>query len=78
MKIEQAAKIAFKNKTSLPQEGAVGCYYCLSVFAVTEISTYTDNGQTAICPKCNIDSVIPATDQKFLESCQKFWFLERR
>jgi hypothetical protein len=35
-----------------------GCYYCLKIFRFEEIKEYTDNGLTAICPHCGIDSVI--------------------
>jgi len=35
-----------------------GCFYCVSVFAPGEIREWTDNGKTALCPYCGIDSVI--------------------
>jgi hypothetical protein len=35
-------------------------------------------GQTAICPKCGIDSVVssdlPITDEIFLDEMNKYWF----
>jgi hypothetical protein len=40
-----------------------GCFYCKSTFAPSEIVDWTDTdesgvGQTALCPRCGIDSVI--------------------
>ena len=36
----------------------VGCYHCCKIYKEAEIEEWTDRGKTAICPKCNIDSVI--------------------
>jgi hypothetical protein len=35
-----------------------GCYYCLAQFAGAEIVDWVDDGRTAICPRCGIDSVV--------------------
>ena len=35
-----------------------GCFYCLTIFKPSEIVEWCDRGQTAICPHCNIDSII--------------------
>jgi hypothetical protein len=76
IKIEQAAKIAFKNRKLLADYKEVGCYYCLSIFKPEEIVAYTDKDETAICPRCNIDSVIPTTDEKILKTCHEYWFVK--
>lgn len=41
-----------------------GCFYCLAVFSPNEIREWVDagatgQGQTALCPICGIDSVLP-------------------
>lgn len=60
-----------------------GCFYCLAMFPPTEITEWIDVsegvGQTALCPKCSIDSVIGSKsgcsiDLKFLSQMQKHWF----
>jgi hypothetical protein len=61
-----------------------GCFYCLSVFKPTEIEEWVDEddngiGQTAICPRCGIDSVIGNKSgvpikKDFLKAMQVFWF----
>jgi hypothetical protein len=60
-----------------------GCFYCLAVYPPSEIVEWFDEpgdqGQTAICPKCGVDSVLgdkagfPLT-QEFLEEMQDRWF----
>ena len=62
-----------------------GCFYCLEIFPPSEISNWVDVpednniGQTALCPKCMIDSVIgdksgyPIT-KEFLNKMKEYWF----
>ena len=60
-----------------------GCFYCCEIFSPALITDWVDEfegqGNTAVCPKCGIDSVIgsesgyPITDE-FLSSMQKQWF----
>lgn len=35
-----------------------GCFRCRSIFPVGEVVDYADDGQTALCPKCDTDAVI--------------------
>jgi hypothetical protein len=60
-----------------------GCFYCLSTFPPTAIEEWVDErderGQTALCPRCGIDSVIgskagyPLT-REFLKEMNRHWF----
>ena len=60
-----------------------GCFYCGAIFppaAITEwVDEWEDIGQTALCPTCEIDSVIgsesgyPITAE-FLTAMNKHWF----
>lgn len=38
-----------------------GCYYCVNLFYPSDIKEWVSDipGDTAICPKCGIDSVVP-------------------
>lgn len=60
-----------------------GCFYCLSVFTPGEIVEWTDEtegvGQTALCPRCGIDSVIGSSSgytisKDFLSQMHQHWF----
>jgi hypothetical protein len=76
-------KSCFKNRAQLEQSDACGCFYCLATYApaeVTEWVTEDDGQQTALCPRCGIDSVVgsvsgcPVGDRTFLERMQRRYF----
>lgn len=81
MNLFYAHKYCTANKKSLEKEEKCGCFYCMEIFSPTEIEEWIEDkeGDTAICPYCNIDSVIgesvsyPLT-KEFLEKMNKFWF----
>ena len=67
-----------------------GCFYCCHIFSPSEIKDWIDNredwtahnkeiGQTALCPQCDIDSIIgvesgyPVTVD-FLAAMMAHWF----
>ncbi len=55
------------------------CFYCRSAFGSHEVDRYIDNGNTALCPKCNIDAVIPdgideEIDDKIISEMHDYWF----
>lgn len=60
-----------------------GCFYCCAIFAPAAIDEWIDEwegtGQTALCPRCGIDSVIgsesgyPVT-REFLKQMKTYWF----
>jgi hypothetical protein len=67
------------HRSELMDSDICGCFYCISTFPVSEIETWTDNDQTAICPKCGIDSVIGSAsgypvDSSFLKRMHDHWF----
>lgn len=62
------------------QDQRCGCFYCLKIFHPNEIIEWIDEpGKTALCPFCEIDSVIgessgfPITVE-FLQQMQQYWF----
>ena len=68
------------NKESLQRDSVCGCFYCLKIFSPKEITEWIpDTNGTALCPYCDIDSVIgessgyPIT-KEFLEEMKKYWF----
>ena len=70
---------ANNNWDTLIRSTRCGCFYCLRMFSPKEITRWTDNGTTAVCPYCGIDSVIgdkscwPVT-KEFLEKMKTYWF----
>lgn len=49
---------SFKNKTEIEKSEECGCFYCQAVFSSSEVVDYIDEGLTALCPRCGMDTVI--------------------
>lgn len=80
MGANQFAMLAMKNRDHLA-EGEVGCYYCIEMYDASEIKEWTDNEQTAICPKCGIDAIVAKSQHELskdiLEEAHDYWFGKR-
>lgn len=78
--LELAHKSSSSHKTEILTSDLCGCFYCEQTYSPQEIEEWIDekNGETAICPKCGIDSVLsskfPITDKVFLDEMNKYWF----
>lgn len=55
-------KSGFENKELIEKTDECGCFYCKTIFKPNEIKDWCDDGKTAICPYCGVDSVICNTD----------------
>lgn len=68
------------HREGIEHSAAVGCFYCCETYAPSLIEEWIDEENTALCPKCGIDSVIgtasgfPVTDTAFLKAMNKAWF----
>jgi hypothetical protein len=67
------------HRETLRQSEVCGCFYCLRIFPPSEIEHWTDDDDTALCPKCGIDSVIGSVsgypiDREFLQKMHDHWF----
>jgi hypothetical protein len=67
------------NRVELEQSETCGCFYCITIFPPNEIVELIDDGQTAICPYCPVDSVIGSASgfpitKDFLERMHAHWF----
>ncbi|MBT9171643.1 MAG: hypothetical protein DDT21_00011 [Syntrophomonadaceae bacterium] len=81
-------RYCFKNRVLIEQSMMCGCFYCLAIFTPGEIDEWTDGplyyseeyGQTALCPRCGIDSVLPDNipgvqlDSAILLKMKKYYF----
>jgi hypothetical protein len=79
-----AHKQSSNHRAEIEASTTCGCFYCENLFAPQEIEDWTDDdadgvGQTALCPRCGIDSVIgdksgyPVTPD-FLAEMRRHWF----
>lgn len=67
------------HRETLRDSKVCGCFYCLETFSPNEIEHWTDDDETALCPKCGIDSVIGSVsgysiDREFLKKMHDHWF----
>lgn len=77
--IVKAHEFSFCNKEMLLKDKVSGCFYCLKIFNPNEINEWVDEGKTAICPYCGIDSVIGESSkvqitEDFLKAMKNYWF----
>jgi hypothetical protein len=84
-----AHRCSSNHRESILASDACGCFYCLSIFSPVEMKDWLDvkadeteineSGQTALCPRCGIDSVIGSASgypitREFLEKMNEYWF----
>lgn len=76
-----AHKACSQNIEDIRKSKQCGCFYCLNVYPAGDVLEWIEDGEgdSAICPKCGIDSVIPdasgiSLDSEFLATMKKWWF----
>ncbi len=81
LNIISAHKYSRNNREFLIKSNICGCFSCLKIFSTFNISNWTDNDKTAICPYCKTDSILPESSHypittEFLIEMKKYWFKE--
>lgn len=69
------------HKDNLIKDEVCGCFSCMKIFNPSEIKIWIKDtdGNTAVCPYCNIDSILgessgfPITEE-FLIKMNNYWF----
>lgn len=79
MNINIAPKLAMHNKDKLSKVSECACYYCCKVFKPSEIKEWVDKNDTALCPYCSVDAVLPVYEDNekdiiFLTKLHEYWF----
>jgi len=78
MDLEKLHDGCFRNRSSLGKAANCGCFYCCKEFRFAEIAEWVDGGETALCPYCGIDAVLPfntpAADPELLRAMHARWF----
>ncbi len=78
MDIKIAHQFSKSNKADISRSNYCGCFHCMEIFSANEVVEFVDSENTALCPKCKIDSVIcdekVKFDKHFLEKMNKYWF----
>jgi hypothetical protein len=37
----------------------LGCFSCMAMISPKDVEEFTDRGQTAMCPHCSVDAIVP-------------------
>ena len=75
MNIDDAPSLAKNNLFRLSIKPIAGCYSCMAVFSSEAITQYTDEGTTAMCPRCKVDAVVAGeSDTDELMRAHMRWF----
>ena len=74
-----AHKHSIYHRQEVEKSELCGCFHCTSTFTPDTVNSWTDEGTTALCPKCGIDSVIGSASgfpisKVFLSAMKKHWF----
>lgn len=77
--VRDAHEHSSKHRAEILASELCGCFYCEKTFGAQEIMDWTDDKQTALCPKCGIDSVIGSCsgfpiNKEFLHQMCEHWF----
>lgn len=73
--VDEAPELSIHNRSAITGETQCGCYFCFRLFNGASIEEWIDDDETALCPHCGIDSVIPdINDTKFLVKAGERWF----
>ncbi|WP_246369395.1 cytoplasmic protein [Listeria rustica] len=77
--LTNAHKFSSNNKIWLAKAERCGCFYCLELFAPSEITDWLEIEDTALCPNCMIDAILPESNllplsREFLNEMHQEWF----
>lgn len=77
--LRDAHKVSFRNKDLVKRSKICACFQCRTWFSSKEVNSYIPGEETAICPRCGIDSVLPDAsgiplDRDFVAEMHRYWF----
>ncbi len=81
--LEALHRLSSSNRDVLKEDRECGCFHCLRTFKASEITKWIPErdgrDETALCPHCGVDSVLPAragerVDAEILRAMQAYWF----
>lgn len=79
MRLKKLHAHSSHNKVLILVSDRCVCFHCQAMMDHGEITEYVDNGQTALCPKCGVDAILPDSieetiDSQTLKDMQEYWF----
>lgn len=67
------------HRAEIESSTRCACFFCFRTFNSTEIKSWIDSNQTALCPRCGVDSVLGSAsthrlDDAFLRGMHQQFF----
>lgn len=67
------------HRAQVLRSNLCGCFHCLSIFEPAAITTWVDEGTTALCPVCGVNAVVGSDSgmlitRELLEDLKRRWF----
>jgi hypothetical protein len=76
--MEPLHKKSIYNAAEIKKSSKCGCFFCISVQDSKDVVEFCDDGDTGLCPRCDIDSLLPGvTDLELLGDMHEKWFTEK-
>ncbi len=74
-----AHKHTMDNRHEIERSMECACFDCGEIYNASEVTEWTDNGNTALCPHCGMDCVLGdasgiALTSEFLNAMYRRWF----
>jgi hypothetical protein len=76
--IENFPQKSRRNRAEIENHSTCSCYFCLRSFLKEEVIEWVDKGETALCPHCGIDALIPGVVSSELLTSAKIRFFTKR
>ena len=78
MQLKKLHAYSSHNKELIITSEKCYCFYCQKKFNSSNVKDYIDDGQTALCPNCEVDAVLPdnieGINEEVIEKMNKYWF----
>ena len=62
-----AHKHSAKHRPEIEASARCSCFFCFRSFKSADIKSWIDSNQTALCPRCGVDSVLGSASQHRLD-----------
>lgn len=72
----------FRNRAEVLRSTVCHCFHCKRAFVAAQIRQWRDEGETAVCPHCEVDAVIGDASgydmtPPLLEAMHDHWFVRQ-
>jgi hypothetical protein len=75
MQVKDATEASYNNRAAIKAATTCSCYQCMRTFPASDVWEFIDSGETALCPICDIDSVLPEeVPIETLRAMNEHWF----